>query len=294
MLPFSEAAWRLAADAALRAATVFFSVLVGLYVASRLLWRIEKLAAPISKRTGVPASLVALAAVEARTPHVILAEAYKRGDLGFGHLIQFTFATWPIRVVLLHLRIGVIPIALGALGLLGAAYLALVYLSSLLGLAISLKLRNTWPDMAAEIRRVSSINPLRRAAAVAASYLTFEALFIALDLLGLRLTLDWLPLSPEAIAVASISAVRPTYGIMAAAPLYHGGRLSPLETLLALLLGRVVYMTVYEFPRSAVQFYASIYPPAVAGKLTAYTAAVMYSTAVPAIALLFVLATSFS
>lgn len=286
-----EAAWRLVSDAALRAATVFFSVLVGLYIASRLLWRIERLAAPISKRTGVPASLVALSAVEARTPHVILAEAYKRGDLGFSHLVQFTFATWPIRVVLLHLRIGVIPIALGALGLLGAAYLAMVYLSSLLGLAIALKMRNTWPDMAAEIRRVSSASPLKRAAAVAGSYLLFEAAFIALDLLGLRLSLDWLPLSPEAIAVASISAFRPSYGIMAAAPLYHEGRVGPLELLLALMLGRVVYMSVYEFPRSAVQFYASIYPPAVAGKLTAYTATVMYSTAIPAIAVLFILAT---
>mgnify|MGYP001770664190 CR=1 FL=1 len=286
-----EAAWRLAADAALRAATVFFSVLVGLYIASRLLWRIERLAAPISKRTGVPASLVALAAVEARTPHVILAEAYKRGDLGFSHLVQFTFATWPIRVVLLHLRIGVIPVALGALGLLGAAYLALVYLSSVLGLAIALKMRNTWPDMAAEIRHVSSASPFKRAATVAGSYLLFEAVFIVLGQLGLRVSLSWLPLSPEAIAVASISAFRPSYGIMAAAPLYHGGRVAPLELLLALMLGRVVYMSVYEFPRSAVQFYASIYPPAVAGKLTAYTATVMYSTALPAIAVLFILAT---
>ncbi|MCU7786784.1 hypothetical protein ODS41_02415 [Pyrobaculum sp. 3827-6] len=272
-----------------RGALVFVSVVVGLYAAGRLLWRVERLAGPISRRTGVPASLVALAVVEAKAPHAVLAEAYRRGVLEFRHLLQFTFATWPLRVVLLHLRIGVIPVALGALGWLGAAYLGLVYLSSAVGFLIAWRTKVRWPDMSAELRRLSGVRVWRQAASVTLRYLAFEAVFMALDLLGIRISFGWLPLSPEALAVASIAAFRPTYGIMAGAPAFHSGRIGAVELLLALMLGRVVYMSVYEFPRSAVQFYASIYPPGVAGRLTAYTAAVMYSTAVPVLAALFLL-----
>lgn len=270
-----------------RGALVFFSVAAGLYIASRLLWKVERLAQPISQRTGVPATLVALAVAEARTPHVILADAYRRRAVGFAHLLQFTFATWPIRVVLLHLRIGVIPVALGSLGLLGAAYLGIVYLSSALGFIIALRIKAKWPELSAELKRLRGANIWRQAFSVTWRYMVFEAIFLLLDHLGVRFTFNWLPLSPEALAVASIAAFRPTYGIMAAGPAYHAGRIGSVELLLALLLGRVVYMTVYEFPRSAVQFYASIYPPSVAGRLTAYTAAVMYSTALPALAILY-------
>ncbi|MEM1615069.1 MAG: hypothetical protein QXP31_03575 [Pyrobaculum sp.] len=274
------------ADVLLRAATVFVSVVAGLYAARYLLWRIEKLAAPLSKRTGIPASLIALSTVDARTPHAVLAQLLREGAVEFRHVLQFTFATWPIRVVLMHLRIGVIPVALGALGLLGAVYLLIVYLSSLLGFFIAVRVKAAWPDVAASARRIASINVWRQAASITLKYLAVEAVLLALEAAGLRMRLDWLPLPPEAVAVASVAAVRPTYGIMAAAPLYHTGRVGAVDILIALLAGRVAYMTVYEFPRSAVQFYASIYPPGVAGRITAYTAAVMYATALPALAVL--------
>lgn len=273
-------------EAALRALYVFISVVVGLLFAKYLLSRVEKLATPISKRVGVPASLVALTIAEARTPHVVLAEAYKSGAVEFRHILQFSFATWPIRVVLLHLRIGVIPIAIGALGLLGVVYLFFVYLSSFVGLAIAARIKKKWPDFSAAASRVATVNVWRTAASLTARYLIFEAIFLAIEAAGVKISLGWLPLSPEAVAVASISAFRPTYGIMAAAPAYWGGRIDGLETLVALLTGRLVYMTIYEFPRSAVQFYGSVYPAAVAGRLVTYTAAVMYSTTLPIILVL--------
>jgi len=273
-------------DAAYRAAMVFISVAVGLLAAKYLLRHLERVAAPISRRTGVPASLVALAVADARTPHAILARALGEGRVDMRHIVQYTFATWPIRVVLLHLRIGVIPIALGALGLLGAAYLAVVYLSSALGFLLATRIRAKWPDVTADVAKTPTVKILRQAASITARYAVFEAVFMALEALGVAVPMEWLPISPEAALVASISAVRPTYGIMAAAPLYHAERLTPLEVLIALVAGRVAYMTIYEFPRSAVQFYASIYPPAVAAKLTGYTALVMYATALPALAAL--------
>ncbi|MEZ0318559.1 MAG: hypothetical protein ABWK05_01010 [Pyrobaculum sp.] len=270
----------------LRAVTVFVSVAVGLYVARYLLWRVERLAAPLSRRTGIPASLIALSAVESRTPHAVLAQLLKEGRVEFRHVLQYTFATWPIRVVSLQLRIGVIPVALGALGLLGAVYLLIAYLPSFLGLFIATRVKAAWPDVAASARMISSVNVWRQAVSITLRYLAVEAVLLSLEAAGVGVTLHWLPLPPEAVAVASVAAVRPTYGIMAAAPLYYSGRVGALDVLIALLAGRVVYMTVYEFPRTTVQFYASIYPPRVAGRITAYTAAVMYAAAFPAIAAL--------
>jgi hypothetical protein len=125
---------------------------------------------------------------------------------------------------------------------------------------------------------------------VAARYAVFEAVFFALDLSGVRLELGWIPLRPEAMAVASLAAVRPTLGIMAAAPPYWGGRLSAAEVLAALVVGRLVFMALQEFPRSAVQFYGSIYPPAAAARLVAYTAAVLFAVSLPVAAALLWLA----
>lgn len=274
---------------ALRGVSVFVSVVVGLLLARFLLGRLEGVVRPVSRWVGVPVSLLALSVVEARAPHVVLAEAYRSGVVGFRHILQFSFATWPLRVVLLHLRIGVIPIAVGALGVLGAVYLGLVYLSSLVGFLVALRLRVGWPDLSGGVSRVVSVGVWRPAASLTAKYLVFELVFFLLGLLGVGFSLGWLPLSPEAVAVASISAFRPTYGIMAAAPAYFGGRLDAFEVLVALLVGRLVFMSVFEFPRSAVQFYGSIYPAGVAGRLVAYTAAVLYGTTVPVVLLLMAL-----
>jgi len=80
-------------DAAYRAAMVFASVAAGLLAAKYLLRHLERVAAPISRRTGVPASLVALAVADARTPHAILARALGEGRVDMRHIVQYTFAT---------------------------------------------------------------------------------------------------------------------------------------------------------------------------------------------------------
>jgi len=168
----------------------------------------------------------------------------------------------------------------------------LVYLPSLVGMAIGLWLGRglRWPEAEAAAARLSAPSIFRTALSVAGRYAVFEAVFLVLDLLNVRVRLDWLPLSPEAVAAASLAAVRPTLGIMAAAPSYWGGRVSAGEVLAALLLGRLVYMALQEFPRATVQFYGSIYPPAVAGRLVLYTAAVLFAVSLPAAALLLWLA----
>ncbi|MEM1599120.1 hypothetical protein [Pyrobaculum sp.] len=84
----------------------------------------ERVAAPPSKKTGTPASLTALSFVDARTPLATLAKMLGEGALGFRHVFQYPIATWPKGVVML--RIGVMPVALGSLGLLGGVYLLVV------------------------------------------------------------------------------------------------------------------------------------------------------------------------
>ncbi len=274
-----------------RVASVFVWVVVGL-VAARVLLSRQGLFMGLSRRLGIPASLFLLSLGEARAAHVVLAEHLKTGAVGFRHVLKFSFVTWPLRVVLLHLRLGVVQVAVGSLGVLGLVYLGVVYIPSVVGLALGLWLGRglRWPEVEAAARGLSAPSILRTALSVAWRYAVFEAAFLLLDLLGLRVELGWLPLSPEALAVASIAAVRPTLGIMAAAPPYWGGRVSGAEVLAALVVGRLVYMALQEFPRSAVQFYGSIYPPKVAARLVAYTAAVLFAATLPMAALLLWLA----
>ncbi len=273
---------------ATRVLTVFISTALGLWVARHLYRRLELLATPLSKRLDLPVGLVALSIAEARAPHAILARWMAEGAVTFRHVLTFSFVTWPLRTVLLHLRLGIIPLAVGALGPLGLAYLSIVYLPSVVGFAIATRMGRglQWPRNVDTAKLATSVNILKTAAEIAGRYAIFEVVFLLLDLWGVRISLDFAPLTPEAIAVASIAAVRPSLGIMAAAPLYFGGRMAAAEVLLALLLGRLVYMSVFEFPRSAVQFYGSIYPPAAASRLVVYTALVMYGVTLPILAAL--------
>ncbi|MFN7106126.1 MAG: hypothetical protein ACK4M3_06040 [Pyrobaculum sp.] len=279
-------------DYVTRVFSVFISTVLGLLFARYLYDRVETLTKPLSRRVGVPAPLLALSIGDARAPHVVMAQWLREGVVAFRHVLVFSFLTWPLRVVLLHLRLGIIPLALGALGLLGAVYLSVVYLPSVAGLLLALHLGRglVWPIGTDAGRRVASINILKTAGGLTARYAAFEAIFAAMDLLGLRIDFSFLSLSPEALAVASVASVRPSLGIMAAAPAYFAGRISAIEVLLALLVGRLVYMSIFEFPRSAVQFYGSIYPASVASRLVLYTALVMYGAMLPVLAVLFLMA----
>lgn len=278
----------LALKAAWGTAAAFASTLLGLLLARRLYDRLEALARPISRLVGMPASLVALSAVDPRTPHVLLAQAMRQGILDFRHVLAFSLATWPLRSFMLHLRLGIVPLALSSLGPLGAAYLAAVYLPPLAGLALAIRRRPArWPEGLAAAGR-AAVSPLRAALSVTARYAVFEALFAAVEALGLRPRLE-LPLSPEAVAIASAAAVRPSLGIAAAGPAYRLGRVAASEVLAALLLGRLVYLAAYELPRGAVQLYASIYPPGVASRLALCTAAVIYGVSLPLVLLVLAL-----
>ena len=274
-----------------RVVSVFAWTAGGLFVA-RFLSARAWLFVGLSRRLGVPGGLFVVGLGEARAAHAALAQLLRRGEVDFRHVLKFSFVTWPVRVVFLHLRLGVVPVAVGSLGLLGVAYLSLVYLPSLVGMAIGLWLGRglRWPEADAAAARLSAPSIFRTALSVAGRYAVFETVFLALDLWNVKIRLDWLPLSPEAVAAASLAAVRPTLGIMAAAPPYWGGRVSAGEVLAALLLGRLVYMALQEFPRATVQFYGSIYPPAVAGRLVLYTAAVLFAVFLPAASLLLWLA----
>ncbi|MEM2025688.1 MAG: hypothetical protein QXW94_05290 [Desulfurococcaceae archaeon] len=87
------------------------------------------------------ASLMALTFVGARTPLAVLAQMLSEGALEFRHVFQCPIATWPIGVVML--RIGVMPAALGSLGLFGRVYLIVVCPSSLLGFLIATRIKTT-------------------------------------------------------------------------------------------------------------------------------------------------------
>jgi hypothetical protein len=149
-----------------RIVSVFAWTAGGLFVA-RFLSARAWLFVGLSRRLGVPGGLFVVGLGEARAAHAALAQLLRRGEVDFRHVLKFSFVTWPVRVVLLHLRLGVVPVAVGSLGLLGVAYLGLVYLPSLVGMALGLwlgracgGLRQT-PPWRGSRRRLSSARPSR-------------------------------------------------------------------------------------------------------------------------------------
>ena len=264
---------------AIRIATVFASVALGVYMAEKLMTRLPGISR--ARLLGIPAPLLAMAALDARSAHAYLAQLLSSGAITIRHVYAYTLVTWPIRTLLLQLRVGALPLALASLGpLLGLAYLALIMGPSVLGLALGLTVfrAGEWPGEAG-LRAAArgARGALRLAASITAKYAAFEAVFAVVRFLGIQPRLDWLPLSPIAIAVASIAAVRPTMGIAAAAAPLANGLITPIEALAALFVGRLVFMTVYEMPRTYAQFYATIYPAPVAARVMALTLAVFYS-----------------
>jgi len=281
------------ASIAFRILNVFLAVAAGVYIAEKMITRLPRAGGRI---LGVPTPLFAISAVDARAAHAYLAQLLSSGSITMTHVYVYTLLTWPLRTLLLQLRVGALPLALTSLGpLLGLAYTMLVMGPSTIAFIVGLVMarRVEWPDVA-ELRSVRRgfRGALRTAASVTIRYAAFEAVFAALSRFGIKLSLAWLPLSPVAIAVASLAATRPTMGIAAAAaPLAHG-LITPLEALAALFVGRLIFMTVYEMPRTYAQFYASIYPAKVAARVMALVLAVFYPTSI-AIALAIVPAAAY-
>ncbi len=263
----------------LRIGLVFVSVFLGLRLAGVLMGRLERALAPVSRGVGVPAGLLAVGVLEPRLAHGALSRLLREGTVTERHVVAYSLVSWPFRFTVMYLRLGLFPLALGALGVVGAAYLAIVSVPSLVGLVVGVAVARglSWPQPDA-VPRERTLSALRQALGVTVRYAAFEALFYGLSLLGVSVPLNWLPLSPTAVAVLAAASVRPSIGIMAAGPALANGLITSTETLAALLMGRLVYMTVYEFPRSTVQFYASYYPARTAMRILMYTAGIMYPT----------------
>ena len=265
----------------LRIGLVFVSVFLGLRLAGVLMGRLERALAPVSRGVGMPAGLLAVGVLEPRLAHGALSRLLREGEVTERHVVAYSLVSWPFRFAAMYLRLGIFPLALGALGMVGAAYLAMVFVPSLVGLAIGMAMVRglSWPQLDAAPHE-RTLAALRQALGVTARYAAFEAVFYGLSLLGVSIPLGWLPLSPTAVAVLAAASARPSLGVMAAGPALANGLITPVETLAALLMGRLVYMTVYEFPRSTVQFYASYYPARTAMRILMYTAGIMYPTTV--------------
>lgn len=100
-----------------------------------------------------------------------------------------------------------------------------------MGLAIGLALLKgaTWPSLEIAVESIPGVNMLKTSPLIAARYAAFEALFLALDMAGLKINTPFLPLTPGVVAIASIAAVIPSLGIMAVAPAYWEGRINAVS-----------------------------------------------------------------
>jgi len=102
---------------------------------------------------------------------------------------------------------------------------------------------------------------------VVLSLLTYFGLLNYLESLSTPLTRTLLS-NPTTIPVTITYAVNPSAAILMAGELLKSGVVTWKDALVALLIGKILFAIISEFPRHSFPFYVSIYPPKLAVKLT--------------------------
>ncbi len=68
--------------------------------------------------------------------------------------------------------------------------------------------------------------------------------------------------------ILSVQSVSPTIGVLTAGEILRQRLISIKEILVALFLGRLIFLIIFDYPRHSFPFYASMYPIKLAAKIT--------------------------
>jgi len=282
--------------ALIMAVSCFFGVLIATFLMeAEVADKIGRVLIPLIRASHLPEELslpAIMSLLDNKTAHLVVSSLRKEEKIGDSVVITYNLVTRPFTTVSMLIRTS-LPVALAALGL----YVGLFYVSLVIAAAFMCMVAGTIYGRI-KLKLVSSLQfkipistidkPSRRGAFRAAfkkatamvrfvmkRYLLVLAFMIFLTLIGF---FDWLGsmigaytrmlgFSPEFALLLSVRSVAPTVGILMAGEMLRVGMISVREALLALIIGRLIFLIIFDYPRHAFPFYSSIYPLKLAAKL---------------------------
>lgn len=227
--------------------------------------------------------------IDSRAEHAIVSSLTKKGALSHREVVCYNLISLPFggsRLILQY----TLPVAVAGLGLtVGTLYVALSILGLFIGLMMGvvggrillskkdmvISLDDEAPSMKIDVRK-----SLLRAASMTKNVgLKYAIVVVVLSILVYFGVFDYLknlstPLaraflvSPAALPITVTYAVNSIAAILMAGESVKSGVVACKDALVALFVGRIIFAILSEFPRHSFPFYASIYQPRLALKLT--------------------------
>jgi hypothetical protein len=247
-------------------------------------------ASKLPKELSIPAMIGIL---NSKAEHSIVSSLKKNNSLSDTTIVIYNLVTMPLSFAFFFLKF-YLPVVIVSLGLyVGLLYTAISLFSSLIGMIIGvtygrLKLEITSITITRRAdftvkKKIAAKNSLKTATRMT-TYIMKRYLLILAFIATLTLTgfFDWLKsavqsyistmgFSPEFALILSVQSISPTMGILTAGEMLRQCLIGVKETLLALILGKLIFLIVFDYPRHSFPFYVSMYPTKLAAKLTMTT-----------------------
>ncbi len=273
--------------------STFFGVLLANFIIEvGLAGRVGAPLNPLMGVAGLPRELSIAALIgtmDGRAGHSIVSSLRRKNEIGDEAVIAYNLTTMPLAFISILLKF-YMPVVLAALGLVaGGAFLILTFISSLIGMFIGILYGRRKLSDGKRLRLKQRTGKKSRGEAFRSSFSRAVGMtkyvfkrYIVVILLLLVLTrtgfFDWIAkaiqgltvtgLSPHSLVALSTCAVSPIAGIFMVGDMLRGGLVGIRETLLVLIIGRLLFTLAFEYPRHSFPFYVSMYPAKLAAKLT--------------------------
>ncbi|MGC9103863.1 MAG: hypothetical protein ACP5JF_03610 [Candidatus Methanodesulfokora sp.] len=278
--------------------TLIAATFLGVLVANILisLGYIEKvgfLLVPVMRAAGLPKQLsfpAVVGIINGRAEHSIVSSYMRQSRIGEAEVLAYNLVTTPLAVIFYLYRY-YLPIYIASLGLIvGGIYVLLSFISSLVAFTLGViygRLKVRSKDMLAEgyserLKGRGFRDCLRMAVSttiyITKRYIVITIVLLVLDNIGifsqmkLLLKAARIPVSPQGLAIVTTQVASPTAGVLMAGELLKSSSITAKEALIALILGRFLFLISQDYPRASFPFYASMYPVSTATKLVLFSA----------------------
>jgi len=254
-------------------ATVFLGVFVAEVLAQRGLF--TKLGAPfrfVEKIAGLPlqlSSVLTAGLIDSRAEHSILSTLYKEGRIGDRHVMSYTMTAMPFSGTRALIQY-ILPTAVALLGVnMGLMYFLLMVAASLVAMAIGIVIGRTSPKLqisvdAPEARRgaasykAAAKKALHMCYRVGIRYVVVYAIVTALLFAGVfayvenfgKVITTYIPLGVYSATIAVLYGTSPIAAMALAGELVSKGLATAKEALTGLILGRLFFAIISEYPKT--------------------------------------------
>lgn len=274
------------------------STFVGVFIAYILMEiglaeKISKPLKPLMKACKLPKELsipAMMGVLDHKAEHSVISSLRKNNLLNDSAVLAYNLATMPLSFVFFFFKL-YLPVVIVSLGLyVGLLYIAFSLLTSMVAMIVGIaygrvKLECKSINIPQKIdspvkKKTVAKNSLKKAMGMT-TYVIKRYILVLITMTALTFVgfFDWLKVviqsytssigfSPEFAFILSVQSVNPTIGILTAGEILRKSLISIKEVLIALLLGRLLFLIIFDYPRHSFPFYVSMYPAKLAAKLT--------------------------